>query len=199
MGMAAIAVIGLASRSRPRIASVIPDNDSEWSSDSRYTAMLLAQTREELDKADLKATAIFTVSSVLGTGLALTFPALESDFLVVSALAAAAVTVVGLASVALAVWPRTGSGGGPHERLDYFMDVVDAMAGAPTREAAWQALGNRLSQQAAVAFERDVRQLAVLSVAAARKYRHIQVGMALLALGVGGLLTIVSLDALALG
>ena len=140
---------------------------------------LLQESREELTRADNKASLILAAASVvvaliLGGAVAgdLTLSDQPRVVVVLAAVAAVAVTI-GIVFIAVAVFPRTGTG--VQGRARYFADIDQC-----ERE-----------QQVAVALSFEVEspglrtreQLLVLSGAVATKYAWTQRSMIALALG----------------
>jgi hypothetical protein len=141
-----------------------------------YTRQILTETREELTRADSKASLLFAVFGVvLGALLA----GLISQRWQPADLAAGATVVfwlgtalaaLGAASLGWAVWPRVN-----HEQADgpasYFGDVVAYGADRAALRAGLAA--------GAASDERDVEQLAVISSIVWKKYAGIRLALRL--------------------
>ncbi len=154
---------------RPRHATTEPARAVEGPESSAVGA-ILAETREELLKADAKASLTFAaigLASTIVVGALVTVgyrpPDLLDRWLLVSAGACCLASVL---SIGGAVWPRLGSG--TAGKADYFMDIaasadagmsVDHLILARSREA------------------RDCDELVVLSRSVRRKYRLLQWGL----------------------
>jgi hypothetical protein len=145
------------------------------------TQQLLTEAREELNRADNKASMLLAIFGVgFGAVLAgvvagnwkpsdLTAGAEVVWWLGASAAAAA------LVAVGAAVWPRVSS---EHAtgRITYFAHV----AGYRTREALHEAIERQSETDA----ERPIEQLRAISSIVMRKYRLVQLGLVLYGLGV---------------
>lgn len=153
-------------------ASLPPPDDNK---SEEFVRELLAETRQELEKADLKATTLFAAFSVVAGLAAVAYSAGVLGALDWTILPGLVFLLGGATAVSLAVWPRVGRG--TPGRVDYFADVV-------LTDAMGMDLATILRGEAENLFARHARELAVLSRAAARKYSYIRRGMLLLAAGI---------------
>ena len=145
------------------------------------TRQLLAETREELHRADGKAAMLFAIFGIaLGAVLAGIIAGdwsptdLRAGADVVWWLGAAC-AVAALGAVAAAVWPRIHS----HHasgRVTYFAHVVGYRNRAALREA--------IERQAADDGDRPLEQLQALSGIVMTKYRLVRLGLILYGVGV---------------
>jgi len=137
---------------------------------SKIIEAVLTNTREELDKADLKATAIFTGASLTGTVIALAYPSTSNDVATAVMTVAGIVFAIGLLTVGGAIWPRLGVG--QVGRSDYFMDIVASLDGGIDPRETFES--------AESLDERNIREVAYLSRSAKLKYLLLQRGMVLI-------------------
>lgn len=144
-----------------------------------YTGQLLTETREELGRADNKASLLFAVFGVVNGALLAGLIAhnwrpedLATPATVVFWIGAGC-AAAGAASLGFAVWPRTvrHQPGGP---ASYYGDIVTY---GKDRDALRSALA-----EAAEGDERTVEQLAVVSAIVWRKYAGIRCALRLFAL-----------------
>ena len=152
-------------------------------SDPDYVRRLLDETREEVSRADTKASIVLAGASVvvgiLLTGLVTGDIAVQGQpwFVVVLAWISGALLVGGLAFVGWAVYPQTGSPDSGRAR--WFAEIVKHRDDAALAEAVAvdQGDGNR-----------DLHQTRELAGIVWRKYQRTKIGMRLLALGLGAVL-----------
>jgi hypothetical protein len=144
------------------------------------TQRLLAETREELNRADGKAAMLF---AIFGIGFAAVLAGIIAGDWSPTDLAAAAEVVwwIGAAcavgavvSISSAIWPRLDSDHASG-RVTYFAHVV----GYRSRDA----LRDAIERQAADAGERPLEQLQAISGIVVAKYRLVRAGLVLYGVG----------------
>lgn len=153
-----------------------------------YVSGLLQETREEIARADAKATSTLSavgvaVTIVAGALTASGFHITAFPWWQVVLMALVALAQAGsLYCLAAAVWPRVTAG--QAHRAYFFADVVAA------GEAGLDLQG--LVEVAAVdSLGRDLQQLQALSGSVARKYRYTRWGIALTGAAIGGAVVLV--------
>jgi MFS family permease len=144
------------------------------------TLQLLAETREELHRAEGKAAMLF---AIFGIGFGAVLAGIIAGDWKPSDLAAGAevvwwlgaiAAVVALVAVSAAVWPRLDSDHASG-RVTYFAHVV----GYRSRDALREAIDRRAEDVG----ERPLEQLQAISGIVMRKYRLVQVALVLYGVG----------------
>lgn len=149
---------------------------------SRLCSQLLTETREEIARADGKASILLAgagvaASAVIGGALSSDLTLLGAAGVVqVLAAASALAMLTGIWALGAAVMPRVGTHA--DGRVRYFTDVLQY-------DQSTQKLKDALDKEAELGDERTLHQLIAVSGIVKKKYRRTEVGEWLIAAAVG--------------